>query len=1586
MSSTLSRRNFFRLATDALVTLPSVAGGFLAITPDEALAAEIPYASDIDGGTLYPDEVKAEIIVVNPWEVGFMLVDMADGGESRIPYAHVEVTSRYNREKSVSGTTDEFGTLVLDISELAENDEHKDPMTLDTYAFNGSISITCPGYRDFRVSLTRISGGGGLLVPGRDTNDEKPYPDLVSFDEWDVLYTIESYETYDKSSSAVTVPEFLCFNASPKNDRKHELVVSLRNLAGASTTIRLCERNSGNVLHSQTVTPQDGVATATFAGTFLKTGASDALPLDTDFDVYFVDNGITYSFPIKLRAQKTIFPEPKNVTGKQAKPLANIKNSVGGGSMAAITLPKSFPLGANDLFTMWLPEFPVNVYIDPSGYYQLTVKTPSWGYKNDYGKEDESGWQWFSRSTVSNQVKDKFASWDKLLDKTSSAYDRAGRFKQVAYSRTFTFNGFFQFAAIAQWDPVAKTFQGDAAGQFVLALLFTVTEHFLAGPVPVFIQFDLKSSLTVSLGPGFFVTPKDSEDDWTDVVTDLSRYEWDYTNSGLTFTVLISPSLSVGVGIAGLVSLSLRGNFTLTIFVGVTATSGGNSLPHYIVGYCFRADIVAQFFLWTYAWNVFQDANANWYNSWNTSKLTSQAIDDALNPMVTGSFDDIIDDIKPVSDEMLLASREFDGGEPVGPQADAPEFYLDVEYRDDCVMDDGTVLTSAIYTLKIRGQEEEQTNANAPVDATAQADGTAADEASVAALAAQAETVSEQAEDGAALVAQVEDEGALVAQVEDGAALVAQDEQELSDEMPDGQTLPEDGEPNPTEEGESEDGASLSPTSEEALAANPFAYAIPVNYTPVYDEGEAGQLQAMADSTPGISGIGDHGGIRPTLDTPLAYNVFGDPKIKCVEVDGTVYTLRIGSVTVNNKPVTRLIATVQGGKRIADMGKRQVLDFSINPAIDGFERDELCDIEFAAAPEKYYEPAGMTQVTGWRMHVAIISAKRNTTDFATSTIDLVCSYIVFHHNGDNGFDWIQASTSRKGAEVFTDAPDYPYHSLSNLDISFYTPNSSEHMATVTYLDRMGATPMDVLGHENVKVRVGILFLPFTGYMKSLQLIVPDPAIIEQKMGPITDLSAYELEFWPVVGDVYTFMIRGGEQSYIYILRRDMSNYSDAAINFVKQVGTTAASVRLHAWKIVNDTGGYSPIQTRQFLTCDENDCLCTAQVHEPWSEESASLIFTPQGSENFGIRTFSVWGDFIYWPEIRNGVPGHSYQEDSDELTDMEPVNECRIKASRLRGGHHSDPFVLADIGYAGEDDPGHMIDNIVSLGGDNSAISIIASEFTDKEKDLATIWYLGIPYVKTVTALDATAVIPFVAPGKVAGFFLTLRNDGNTFLSGCEVAMYDKETMYDDSGALLAPAATCNLVFSKDTIHESAWNPKDENGNLTGLEPDDALAPGKTSVYLTEIIIPADWPSGRKEVVFVTRNGTVAGDMVGQDETDGISILEYSIEPGETMMDVLVMGDSEWKAAGFDDSPVTVHGDNPSDGSGGNQGTPDGSRPNGGSGKTGSSASGNKGKTILPQMGDQGVSPGAALLGAGMLAAGAIVGAYENRRAENEQ
>ncbi|MDO4403543.1 MAG: hypothetical protein Q4C09_00770 [Atopobiaceae bacterium] len=1607
MPASLSRRNFFRLATDSLVSLPVVAGGFLALTPTEALADSIPYSSELDGGAYYG--AGAEIVVVNRWEVGFMLVDMSDGGESRIPGAKVEVQSRYNTDKWARGTTDEYGVLVLDIAELAENDDHKDPYSLDAYAFNGSITITCEGYRDFKVSKIRISGGGGMMVPGRSITDTKPYPELASFDEWDVLYTIETYETYDKSTQSTT-DEFLTFNASPKNDANHSIVVTLRNLSGPSTTVKLAQRADGKVLRSQTVIPIRGAATATFTGTFLKIGSVDALPLLTDLDIRFSDGGIDYSFPIKLRAKKTVFDEPKSEKNKSAKPLANIKNSTGGGSGLAFTLPPSFPLGAGDLFTMWLPEFPANLYVDPSGYYQFTLKTPSWGYKNDYGKEDEKGWQKFSRKTVKDQIEDKKKSWDSIIDKTSSAYgENSGVVRQVNYSRTFSFSGFFQFVAVAQWDEKNMTFQGDAAGQFVLALLLTITEQFLAGPIPVFIQFDLKASLVVSLGPGFFVTPGPNDKDWTDVVSDLSRYEWDFTNSGLTFTVIISPSLSVGVGVSGVASISLRGVFTLSIFVGITAReSSDKPLPHVIIGYNYRADLVVQFLLWTYTGNIFNGGDNNWVNNWETNGLNPQADTMAFDPMATRTLDEVIDQVNPVSDEMLMASREFDGNTPITAQEEGSQFYLDVAY-EDCVMEDGTVLTCAVQTMKVVGMEEAQAEGAAPLDAPDESGAQdvqalvvdqAEDQPSSELLDLLVEqAITEQDESAPGLGEHDPDTSGLdsyavtLASQEDGDDADAEESTEdLPAQTDDGQAV----EQAPTSdedafgEGDEPANEALEPLSdEEQIAASPFAYLIPGDYTPVYGEQDEGgvSLTAMADKVPGIAGIGEIGGIRPELDTPIVTNVFGDPHIQYVSIDGTDYTLRIGSVTVNGKPLTRIIATVQGGHRAADIGKRQVLDFGINPAIAGFERDNLCDLEFGAVSEQYNEQHGMISTTAYRMHISVISAKRNTVDFGKSITDMVFSHVIFHHDRNSGFNWVMHSTSRKAAEIFTNTPDYPYHCFSNLQLFIYAPANQGRTCTVTYLDRMSTSPDDVLRSSNVKVRVGILFVSFasTGYLDNTRLIVPDPATIEEKMGPITDLSAYELQFWNQVDSVYTFMVRGAKQSDFYIMRRNMGDSGSAAIMFVKHVGTTDASVRLHAWKVVAVTGGYSPLHAQQFLTCDENDRLCTAIVDGLWGGGAPKLTFTPQGADDFGIRSFGVWGDFIYWPEVRNGVPGHSYSEDSDSLVEMPEVSECRIKAARLRGSHHSDDFILADLGYVSDEDPGHLLDNIVSIGGNNTALSVIASELTDKDKDLATIWYIAVPFVKTVTALSATAVVPFVSPGKVAGFYLALRNDGNTFLSACELAMYDKETMYDETGALKPPVATCNLVFSKDTVCESAWNPKDENGDLKGLESDYALAPGKVSVYRAEIVIPESWASGRKEVIFVARNSTVVSGMEGQAEGEEDIIVEYSVDPGSVMMDMLVIEEPYWKAASYGDAPVTVYGEGETPSPSGGGGEASGSGTSSG-GTGGSSTSGGNKRKMLPDTGDERPSAALGLLGAGLAAAGAVVSAYERRRAENEQ
>lgn len=53
MDTTVSRRNFIRLATDLLMAMPTVAGGVLAVSPAMALAVEDDedYESEEDGGS-----------------------------------------------------------------------------------------------------------------------------------------------------------------------------------------------------------------------------------------------------------------------------------------------------------------------------------------------------------------------------------------------------------------------------------------------------------------------------------------------------------------------------------------------------------------------------------------------------------------------------------------------------------------------------------------------------------------------------------------------------------------------------------------------------------------------------------------------------------------------------------------------------------------------------------------------------------------------------------------------------------------------------------------------------------------------------------------------------------------------------------------------------------------------------------------------------------------------------------------------------------------------------------------------------------------------------------------------------------------------------------------------------------------------------------------------------------------------------------------------------------------------------------------------------------------------------------------------
>jgi len=774
----------------------------------------------------------------------------------------------------------------------------------------------------------------------------------------------------------------------------------------------------------------------------------------------------------------------------------------------------------------------------------------------------------------------------------------------------------------------------------------------------------------------------------------------------------------------------------------------------------------------------------------------------------------------------------------------------------------------------------------------------------------------------------------------------------------------ETAEPTTDEEAPQDEGTH---TLEDELAQNPFAYAMAGDYTVVPRE-EDGGLVAMADQTPNVAGIGKKGGIRPTVDTVVAKNVFGNPRIQVIEIQDTVYALRICTVRVGSKLRTRLTAEVISGHRPAHT--KQVLDFSLRPAVEGILREDLCDYEFAAVPEKYYESHGMTSTEAYRLQVTFISGLRNVTDLAKTATSLVLTHVQFHHHYDNGFDYVLTSTSWSGDKVFAKGDSLPYHSISNLDLTVHNAGSGTHVATITYLDRMGNVPEDVLTDTSVKVRMGIVLVPYSETSVSNTFIVPDPAEIESKMGAITDKSAYELRFWPRPenGSYYTFMIRGAKKSYYYVMQLDPDKPNVPTIWRINYAGEVDSRVRFHPWKVVSE-GGMVTSNYQHFLTRDEAGKLSEAWVNAPYYKPD--LRFSGIGSDNFGVTSFGVKGEFIYWPVATNGTAGQQLDESTGNLVDMPAVKECRLMAARIRNNKFSDSFIMADLD--------HNIDTIVRMDASGTALTVVGSELVDSNRDLATIWYLSIPFVKTVTAVACEPVSPFVTPGKPAQFYVSLRNDGNTFLAGCDVAMYDKDV------SLTEPAGVGSVTFSKETIRESAWNQKDADGNLIDVEPDYVLAPGKTSVYIVQIDIPQGW-AGRKNLVFVSRDGRMISGMVGMDdesETEA-NVVEYSIPPeqaDEEATDIVVIDDPDyWDDAYIWDAPVGIatssDGVPPSPANGGGA--------SGGNASSGSGKRGNATGSKLPKMGD----PTSLAAAAGLAAAGTAIAALGKsmRDAEDDE
>ena len=562
-----SRRSFVKLAVGTLVVLPTATGGLLVEG-----GQDIAYAvGDEASGT-------HRLVVVSPTQVGLFIADQASDANTPVPGAKVVLTSRYNG-KTLTATTDEGGIVLFDVEELSEPEREYGRCT-----FNGTLDITADGYREFHMSLFRVQGGLALSVPTRSLEPNRPYPSRVSFAEWDMLYMKN---------------EFVSTSANTEN---HEIAVEIRNLS-KPCTLTLHDRASQKVYASASLAPTAGVATASMPKTYLQEGATDALPVDGSFYMQLDDGETIYEFPVALGVRAGVAASFSSVSEKSWAPANNRVPSSG-----QIVIPEDITGIGGQTLTPSIPLGNAVIVVDPFGYLYLSYSTPRVGYVNDDSTTNPGKWGKHPYTSASSQFTNFF---DKNMDKALSIRDKIAQgsnITQLGFTPKIEATFSLRIAGMAQWSYTSGSFSGDAQFQALGHLGAGFCEEFAIGPVPIFIDCMLNIDAVLELaGLGFATTDG----------LDLTKYDWDYTNTGASCTLNLSFTLSVGVGISGFLSVGIRGTLFLSLFSGYSNKPDARCLlPHEIVGY--RASIAGEVHMLFFKWSGYlvDKYDAQWWDSW----------------------------------------------------------------------------------------------------------------------------------------------------------------------------------------------------------------------------------------------------------------------------------------------------------------------------------------------------------------------------------------------------------------------------------------------------------------------------------------------------------------------------------------------------------------------------------------------------------------------------------------------------------------------------------------------------------------------------------------------------------------------------------------------------------------------------------------------------------------------------------------------------------------------------------------------------------------------------------------------------------
>ncbi len=890
-----------------------------------------------------------------------------------------------------------------------------------------------------------------------------------------------------------------------------------------------------------------------------------------------------------------------------------------------------------------------------------------------------------------------------------------------------------------------------------------------------------------------------------------STWEYDFASTGVNFTLRIAPALSAGLGIKGVASISLQGMLAFTVFVGAgpLPKGGKETNPHAIIGLTAKVNVVIQMMFFTIPVNLKTYDLPKLYDNWDPDKLYAQAETDWFASAAATNFD---------------GAAAMDLGDGLA------------EMEGDGVSEDGS----------LTGQSDDA---------------------------------------GASLVRyEVNTEGL---STEDGLAYGITTFDTVQD-VPLGDV----GDTMFTAESSPDLKAQNANEDTVLRAQDAVEDAVP-QYASYGTHDYAPQVIENVQSH---TRLGANSGIVPGARQRIAKGVVSDPRVKIVSVYGRAVMFRLAAVKVNGKVRTRIV-----GQMLQTTTKPAgpICVFDFDPKIkkdptkeygdsNKVDRNDLWDYDFDVAVLSLH---GSYQ----SIQFFVISGTRDNN----ASLGQVASDVVFQHIRfdvrDERFDNITCSSH--GVKASNYVLDFAktgtwYHNFSCPHIQFVKdrPDNKENVGAnntqselfFTFLIRSAQSPDKVMSsksEDGVRVSIGFSsayviasevsyakFLMFD--LSNLTSNLNDPTVYE--LTCTKRLRKNDFSGWSIVS------LRGAENVHHYGLlitayhrEKQESGYKNLRTRVLeaKLWGTSSAEgyldeedntdlFRLVDW----------PAHEGQFLASVDSKLQSAT-----FSGESLQPTYKQIGSDEFAVSSFGLdpSGTILYYPTVREGSPGYKYAT-SDGSSDIEsaPMPEIKqhcIMACRMRDGKFSDPFVFAEVEYD--------MDNLAVVNVSSDFIGFISTDVLDAGNGTADLYYTAFPFVKCANVIGCEAVTPLAFPGSEAVFDLTVRNDGNTFISGFTAQIMEKGGKSEGSK---------QVVFSKDTLQESNYNPS-ENGKLKDVEDDYALAPGKTSVYRVSLTIPKGW-TGKKSVCVKATDVVVAPVKVSSNTAmQGMSDLSAQADPDET-------------------------------------------------------------------------------------------------------